>query len=189
MALIRWEPARELRSAQTDINRLFNTLFATPVTVAQNSTVRRWIPAMDLLENEHNYVLRADLPGVSEDDLKVEFQDNVLTVSGKRSSEHEERREGFHRIERSAGSFSRRLKLPEGIDPQAVTATFDRGVLEIHVPKPQAQQPQRVEIAIGTGAPQASAAANGSDANAADASAPETSAPEAVAAETTGAAA
>jgi HSP20 family protein len=149
MALIRWEPARELQSVQNEINRLFNTAFAAPVAVAQGASARRWIPAMDLVENEHDYVLRADLPGISEGDLKVEFQDNVLTVSGERKAEHEERREGYRRIERSAGSFSRSLTLPEGVDPEAVTASFERGVLEIHVPKPQARKAQRIEIAVG----------------------------------------
>jgi len=149
MALIRWEPARELHSVQTEINRLFNTLFDAPVTASNAPTTRRWVPAMDLVENEHDYVLRADLPGISDSDLKIEFQDNVLTVSGERKAEHEERREGYHRIERSAGSFSRSLTLPDGVDPQAVTAAFDKGVLEVHIPKPQTRKPQRIEIAVG----------------------------------------
>jgi HSP20 family protein len=151
MALIRWEPARELQSVQSEINRLFNTLFEAPTSAAQGQSPaqRRWIPAMDLVENEHDFVLRADLPGISEGDLKIEFQDNVLTVSGERKAEHEERREGYYRIERSSGSFSRSLTLPEGVDPEAVTASFDRGVLEVHVPKPQARKPQRIEIAVG----------------------------------------
>ena len=154
MALIRWEPARELQSVQSEINRLFNTLFEAPVGAAQSQspTQRRWIPAMDLVENEHDFVLRADLPGVNEGELKIEFQDNVLTVSGERKAEHEERREGYYRIERSSGSFSRSLTLPEGVDPEAVTASFDHGVLEVHIPKPQARKPQKIEIAVGASA-------------------------------------
>jgi HSP20 family protein len=149
MALIRWEPARELQSVQNEINRLFNTAFVAPVVASQGPSRRRWIPAMDLVENEHDYVLRADLPGISEGDLKVEFKDNVLTVSGERKAEHEEQREGYRRIERSAGSFSRSLTLPDGVDPQAVTASFERGVLEVHIPKPQARKAQRIEIVVG----------------------------------------
>jgi HSP20 family protein len=157
MALIRWEPARELHSVQSEINRLFNTLFETP-TAPQTGMSRRWIPAMDLIEAEHEFVLRADLPGLTEGDVNIELQDNVLTVSGERKAEHEERKEGFYRLERASGAFSRSLALPDGIDPSAVTASFDRGVLEIRVPKPQARRPQKIEIAVGgnaeTGTPE-----------------------------------
>lgn len=151
MALIRWEPARELQSVQSEINRLFNTLFDAPAP-AGGAQARRWIPAMDLVETEGDYVLRADLPGLTEKDVKIEFQDNVLTVSGERKSEHEERRDGFYRLERAFGSFSRSLTLPEGVDPQAVKASFDKGVLEIHIPKPEVRKPQKIEIAVGGGA-------------------------------------
>ncbi len=150
MAIIRWEPARELQSVQSEINRLFNTLFESPTPTGNGST-RRWIPAMDLVENENDFVLRADLPGVAEKDVKIELQDNVLTISGERKSEHEERREGYYRLERSSGSFSRSLTLPEGIDPSGITASYNRGVLEIHVPKPVARKPHKVTINVGGG--------------------------------------
>ncbi len=151
MALIRWEPTRELQTVQGEINRLFNTLFDAPTTAGgtANGGSRRWIPAMDLVENEGEFVLRADLPGVDEKDVKIELQDGVLTVSGERKAEHEERKEGYYRIERSSGSFARSLTLPEGVDPSAIKASFNRGVLEIHVPKPAAKQPHKVEISVG----------------------------------------
>lgn len=149
MALIRWEPARELQSVQTEINRLFNTLFDTPTAPTQNGGARRWIPAMDLVESEHDYVLRADLPGLTESDIKIEFQDNVLTVSGERTAGHEERREGSYRIERAYGAFSRSLTLPEGVDPASIAANVERGVLEVHIPKPVARTPQKIAIAVG----------------------------------------
>lgn len=149
MALIRWEPARELSSVQSEINRLFNTLFDAPAPTNGNGVARRWVPAMDLVEADDDFVLRADLPGLTEKDVQIELQDNVLTISGERRAEHEERKEGFYRIERSSGSFSRSLTLPDGIDPAAVTASFDRGVLEVHVPKPAERKPQRIEISIG----------------------------------------
>ena len=145
MALIRWEPARELR----DMNRLFNTLFE-PSTGA---VMRRWSPAMNLVETEDNYVLRADLPGVSEGDVKIELDDNVLTISGERKSAHKEAKEGYYRVERAYGSFSRTLKLPEGVDADSISASFDRGVLEVNVPKPEQRQPRKVEIAVGGSEP------------------------------------
>ncbi len=158
MALIRWEPARELQSVQSEINRLFNTLFDSPTPVATgNGVPRRWIPAMDLVENEQSFVLRADLPGLSEGDVKVELQDKVLTISGERKAEHEERKEGYYRVERSSGSFARSLTLPEGIDPAKITASFDRGVLEVQIPKPEVREPHKVEISVSGATTEAAA--------------------------------
>jgi HSP20 family protein len=138
-----------LQSVQSEINRLFNTLFDSPTPAATgNGAPRRWIPAMDLVENEQDFVLRADLPGLSEGDVKIELQDNVLAISGERKAEHEERKEGYYRLERSSGSFSRSLTLPEGIDATKITASFDRGVLEVHVPKPEVRKPHKVEISV-----------------------------------------
>ncbi len=152
MALIRWEPVRELNTIQSEMNRLFNTFFDTPATgtgTTGNGGHRRWLPAMDLLETENDFVLRADLPGLSEQDVNIELEDNVLTVSGERKAEHEERKEGYYRVERASGSFSRSLTLPEGINPDAVKATFDRGVLEVRIPKPEERKPRKVSISVG----------------------------------------
>ena len=101
---------------------------------------------MDLTETDEQFVLRADLPGLEEGDLDIEVKDNVLTISGEREAEHEESSRGFHRIERAFGRFSRSLDLPQGIDPDAVTAEFDRGVLEVRMPKPAETQPTKVQI-------------------------------------------
>ncbi len=142
MTLVRWEPV--------PMNRLFNSLFDTPTTPAAGP-LRRWIPPMDLVETDSEFVLRADLPGLSESDVSLELEHNVLPISGERESEREERQEGCYRIERSTGSFRRSLKLPEGVDPEAVTASFDRGVLEVKVPKPEQPKPRKVQITVGAG--------------------------------------
>ena len=120
MTIVRWEPLRELSSLQTEMNRLFNTAFEAPAT--GNGGARRWTPAMDLVETDEHFVLRADLPGMSEQDVSIELEDNVLTLSGERKAEHEEKREGFYRVERAFGAFSRSLTLPKGVDAEAVTA-------------------------------------------------------------------
>ena len=151
MALIRWEPARELNTIQNEMNRLFNTFFDQPLPNGGNIGQRRWLPAMDLVESDDDFVLRADLPGLSEKDVNIELEDNVLTVSGERRSEHEERKEGFYRVERASGSFSRSLTLPEGVNPEAIKAGFDRGVLEIRIPKPEERKPRKVAISVGDG--------------------------------------
>jgi HSP20 family protein len=94
-------------------------------------------------------VLRADLPGLGEDDVSIEIRDNTLAISGERKSEFEQKERGWYRVERSTGAFSRSLSLPEGIDPDAVTAEFDKGVLEVRIPKPDQRKPRRVEIRAG----------------------------------------
>src|SRR3954454_11437357 len=155
MALISWEPAREINSLQTEMNRLFSTFFDSPTGggVGNGAGVRRWLPAMDLVETDEHFVLRADLPGVPEDAVDVQLEDNVLTVSGQREAEHEGRKEAYYRVERSFGRFQRSLTLPEGVDPEAISASFDRGVLEIRIPKPEQRKPRRVAISVGEGEP------------------------------------
>jgi HSP20 family protein len=142
MALVRWEPVT--------MNRLFTNLFDTPTGGPPG--VRRWIPAMDLAETEDAYVLRTDLPGVDPAEVSIELQHRVLTVSGERRSESEGEQAGWQRVERSFGAFSRSLTLPEGVDAEAITAAFDKGVLTVRVPKPEARKPHRVTIAVEGGA-------------------------------------
>jgi HSP20 family protein len=148
MALIRWEPAPELGTIQNEMNRLFNSLFDNPVR-AQAGDARQWIPPMDLVETADHYLLRADLPGLSEQDVNIELESNVLTISGERKLEHKHEKGGYRRIERAYGSFSRSLTLPEGVNPAAVAASFDRGVLEVRIPKPEQIKPRKVTIAVG----------------------------------------
>jgi HSP20 family protein len=154
MALIRWEPAREISSLQQEMNRLFSTFFDAPSASAGTGGARRWVPAMDLVETDDHFVLRADLPGLSRGDVDLSLEDNVLTISGERKAEHEERREGYYRVERSTGAFSRSLTLPEGVDGDAIAATFDKGVLEVRIPKPEQRKPRKLQISVGDTPPE-----------------------------------
>jgi HSP20 family protein len=147
MAPVRWEPGRELNTLQSEMNRLFNAFFEG----GDGEAARRWAPAMDLVEAGDHLVLRADLPGLSEDDVNIEVRDNVLTVSGERKTEREDNRRGFYRVERAFGSFSRSLTLPDGIDPDGIEASFDRGVLEVKIPKPEERKPHRIPIGESSG--------------------------------------
>ena len=148
MALVRWDPARELDSLQSDMNRLFDRFFDTG-RPGNGSATRRWIPAMDLVETEDSLVLRADLPGMTQEDVEIEVKDRTLTISGERRSESEEKKEGFHRVERAFGRFSRALALPDGVDAERIAASFDNGVLEVKIPKPEESKPHRIEIGAG----------------------------------------
>jgi HSP20 family protein len=150
MALIRWEPVTELNTIQNEMNRLFNTVFDPSAPSGRgNGTTRRWLPPMDLVETPARYVLRADLPGLSDGDVNVQLEDNVLTISGERNPEHENQQEGYYRLERAFGTFSRSLTIPDGVDPDGIQAHFDRGVLEIRIPKPEQKTPKTVQISLG----------------------------------------
>jgi len=150
MALIRWEPAAELNTIQNEMNRLFNTYFDQPNQTGRgNGPTRRWMPPMDLVETTDQYVLRADLPGLSDGDVNLQLEDNVLTLSGERKTEHDGQQEGYYRLERAFGAFSRSLTLPDGVAPDRIEAHFDRGVLEIRIPKPEQKKPKTVQITLG----------------------------------------
>src|SRR5689334_3361997 len=128
-----------------EFDRLFNTLFDRSAAEA-----RSWTPAMDLVEAEDHFLLRADLPGLREEDVSIEVRDNTLRISGERKAEHEQRERGWYRLERQFGKFSRALTLPEGINADAIEAGFDHGVLEVRIPKPEERKPRRIAIKGGS---------------------------------------
>ena len=140
MALIRWEPV--------PMNRLFTSLFDTPTGLTP--AARGFAPATDIVESDTHYILRADLPGVAEGDLQVQLDGDVLTIAGERRSQSEQRHGGYVRYERSSGSFRRSVRLPEGVDADAIEASFDRGVLEVTVPKPERVSPRSIAITVGS---------------------------------------
>jgi len=150
MAVVRWEPLRELSTLQHEMNRLFGSFFDAPASSgATVGATRQWVPAMDLVETPEHYVLRADLPGLTREDVKIELEENVLTVSGERRSADQFSGDGFHRIERAVGTFARSLTLPTGVEAERIEATFANGVLEVRIPKPEQRKPRRVEIGLG----------------------------------------
>jgi HSP20 family protein len=130
----------------SEVNRLFNTLFSAQ---EERGGAQRWLPAIDLVEADDHFVLKADLPGLGEEHVSIEIQDNTLTIAGERKAEHESRERGWYRVERSFGRFSRSLTLPEGVNAEGVTASFDKGVLEVRIPKPEERKPRRVQIQPG----------------------------------------
>jgi HSP20 family protein len=130
-----------------EVDRLFDAFFGG------SGEAGRWVPAIDLWEAEDRFVLKADLPGLSEDDVTIEVQDGALTVTGERQEEDRKGGTGWYRFERSFGKFSRTLTLPEGVDPDGITAEFKSGVLEVRIPKPEQRKPRRVEIKAGGGKP------------------------------------
>ena len=107
-----------------------------------------WAPEIEVFEREGQFVVRADLPGLKKDDVRVEVTDNALILEGERRKEQEERREGFYRTERSYGRFSRAIPLPEGVDTEDVKADFKNGVLEVRLPAPKRPEQRRRQIEV-----------------------------------------
>jgi HSP20 family protein len=129
-----------------EVDRLFDAFFGQ-----SDRQGRRWVPPVDLVEAEDHFVLKADLPGLTQDDVSIEVQDGTLSISGERKAEHEQRERGWYRIERAFGSFSRSLTLPDGVDPNGIKAEFRDGVLEVRIPKPEERKPRRIEIRATNG--------------------------------------
>lgn len=126
-----------------DFDRLFSTLFDR---TGQTAAPQRWVPPMDLVEGDDHFLLRADLPGLTQEDVSIEMHDGSLTVSGERRTEHDKREGGYVRVERQFGRFARTITLPDGIDGERVKASFANGVLEVWIPKPEERKPRRIPI-------------------------------------------
>lgn len=142
MALVRWEPFRELAALQNEMGRWMGQLGVTP----GNGQTSTWLPAVDVWETEDQLVLSFDLPGIAEDDIAVELDDNVLTISGKRERTSEHSNDRFYRFERRFGTFSRSVTLPAGVNEEDIQANYANGVLEVRVPKPEEPKPKRIQV-------------------------------------------
>ncbi len=108
---------------------------------------RRWVPPIDLVASGEEIILTADLPGLREDEIAIEVKDGVLRISGEREFAADHSVEGYYRFERVQGSFSRSVALPKGVDPAAVSAGYENGVLEVRIPKPAERQPHKITVA------------------------------------------
>lgn len=144
MAVVRWEPFRELAALQNEMSRFANQIWGVPAGGGDGQST--WLPALDVWETDDEIVLALDLPGIPEDKVSIEIDDGVLTVSGERERSVEQRSDRFSRFERRFGTFSRSVTLPQGVSEDAIKADFANGVLEIHVPKPEERKPKRIQI-------------------------------------------
>ena len=146
MSLIKWDPFNELEGIQTRLNRLVGDLPARRSEEADFFS--NWAPAVDIHETDSEYIVKADLPDVKKEEVKVEFENGVLTVEGERKQEKEEKGKKFHKVERAYGRFVRRFSLPTEIDPAKVHAEFKDGVLSIRLPKTAAVKSRTVEVKV-----------------------------------------
>jgi HSP20 family protein len=139
--LVRRDPFREVASLHNELSRLMNGLVEGPGRQTQS-----WVPTLDVWETEGEVVYAFDLPGVAQDAISVEVEDGALTVSATRERSAEVARERAHRLERRYGTFARTVGLPQGATEDSIRASYDAGVLEIHVAKPEPVRPKRIEI-------------------------------------------
>src|SRR5919205_3269670 len=143
-------PFELMRRFSEQMDRAFEDFGLSGTSRSQAGQMATWSPAIEVLQRDGNLVVRAELPGVNKDDVRVEVTDDGLVIQGERKQEHEEKGKGFYRSELSYGQFYRLIPLPENIDTEQVRAEFNNGVLEITVPVPQAQERRR-EIPVGAG--------------------------------------
>jgi len=148
--IIRKDPFFELTSLQDRVNQLFNQAFGgwEGFGFEQPLTSAEFVPPVDILEDEHNILLQAEIPGVKEGDLNITLENNILTITGERKFKNAEKKENFHRIERRYGKFTRSFTLPGGVDFEKVNATFDNGILTVTLPKKEEFKPKQITIDV-----------------------------------------
>jgi HSP20 family protein len=149
MAIARLDPFRELEEMERRFATLFGRVPARRVDGREETmTVFEWAPLVDIIESEHEYLIKAELPEVKREEVKVTVQDGTLTIAGERTIEKEEKDKKYHRIERAYGHFARSFTLPEDADPTRIRAEFKDGVLCVHVTKAEHARPKRVEVEV-----------------------------------------
>ena len=147
--LIKWNPFKEMEDLQ---NRLCTLFGRAPVRRGNGEeefiTMTEWAPLVDITEDDKEYLLKAELPEVRKDDVKVAVENGVLTISGERKFEKEQKNKKYHRVERDYGSFVQSFTLPEEADADKVNAEFKDGVLKVHLPKSKQVKPKQIEVKV-----------------------------------------
>lgn len=145
MNIIRWDPFRDLATLRERMNRLFEEAY-TSRGEEKDMVASTWNPSVDIYEKENELVLKAELPGIDENDIEIKIEDNTITLKGDRKFEKETKEENYHRIERSYGSFYRSFTLPQNIDQENIKAESENGILKITMPKKAELKPKKVKI-------------------------------------------
>ena len=147
MNIVKWNPFRELEDIQTRLNRVFGEMPFRRLD-EEAPFFAKWTPAVDIQETEKEYLIKAELPDVQKENVKVEVLDGTLTIEGERTQEKEEKGKKFHKIERMYGKFMRQFVLPPEVETEKMQAEFKDGVLNVHLPKTAAAKPKTVEVKV-----------------------------------------
>ncbi len=145
--LTRWDPFREMQALQHRMNRLFEE--QQYGNGEETMTTSAFVPPVDIYEDQHGIQLKLEVPGIDEKDLDIKVENNVMTVTGERKFEKEQKEENFHRIERRYGSFTRSFTLPNTVDTEKIQADYSNGVLNIHLAKREEAKPKQIKVSIG----------------------------------------
>ena len=145
MELVRFNPWNDAWNLSNRFNRIFGRTFAPARTLDENWE-RVWRPAVDIYEEENGVALKAELPGIDKKDISIDVKDGVLTLSGERTVENETEEKNYYRRERTYGKFQRLFTLPEGVSAEDITADFKDGVLKVHIPKAEVEEPKKITI-------------------------------------------
>ncbi len=149
MAIVRWEPFRDLMGVQERMNRLFDEAFRGVQRPGEEDSLGgSWAPLVDVYEHEGSLVLKAELPGIEPKDVDIRVENNVLTLRGERRLDTEIKRENCHRIERAYGAFSRSFTLPNLVDTEKIQAEYKDGVLRVTLPTREEAKPKQITIAV-----------------------------------------
>lgn len=144
-SMISADPFKELFDLQRDINRLFEGSLAN---TSQQTAINTWTPTVDIYENENEFLIKTELPEVGREEVKVNLDNNVLSISGERRLEYEDKRDGYHRVERSYGQFFRSFSLPPNVNTEAIKADFKDGVLRLTLPKKEEAKPKQIQVKV-----------------------------------------
>jgi len=155
MSIVRWNPVRDLATfpsdvlgMQKEINHMFDRFFRGGVQDDTELATSTFIPAVDLVEKDDEYVAKIELPGVSKDEVKITLQDNLLTIRGEKKEEKETKESNYHRIERSYGSFQRSFTLPTSVKNDKVDAQYKDGILTVTLPKAEEAKRKQIEVKV-----------------------------------------
>ncbi len=145
MAIIRWDPFKDMMTLRDKMNRLFEEA-VTHKGEEKDLISSSWAPAVDIYEKDNELILTAEVPGINEKDIEISLEDNTLSIKGERKFEKETKEENFHRIERSYGSFFRSFSLPANIDQEKIQAEHENGILRITMPKKAELKPKLIKV-------------------------------------------
>jgi HSP20 family protein len=148
MSLVKWDPFVELEDVSKQLNRIFGKFPARTEPGRELLTMADWAPDVDITETDTAYLIKGEIPGVNKEDVKVNIENGMLTMSGERKQEKEEKGKKFHRIERSYGSFMRSFRLPDNVDESAVKAEFKDGMLNVTVPKSAQTKTKAINVSV-----------------------------------------
>jgi HSP20 family protein len=154
MSLVRWNPARDLATwpsnlfgMQREMNRMFDSFFNN-TEQGEDYALAAWTPAVDIAEHDDQYIVKMELPGVSKEEVKITLESNILTIRGEKKQEKETKKENYHRVERSYGSFQRSFTLPTTVKSDRIDASFKDGILNISMPKAEEAKPKQIEVKV-----------------------------------------